>query len=174
MERRKKWTLPFHSMLYFWGKIPFNKTSIWLLSYHNNEVKFQSGQGSSIPSSASGTNVSGLGIQTFQPGPKVICCTSAALCFRSPKMSLFQEGHYIMASIFSHCQKGPGEYVIIICIACPCNLSCNHLIWVGLSHFMSFSPARLLPVRQKYLSRHSLHCSPWYLQAVPRLGAPPR
>lgn len=85
-------------------------------------------------------------MQTFQPGPKDICCT----LFQIPQTSLFQVGHYIMAFVFSHCQKGPGEYVITLCVACPCSPSCDHLIWVGRSHLMSFNPAQLLSVQQKY------------------------
>lgn len=78
-----------------------------------------------------------------------------------------------MASIFSHCQKGPGERVTITYITCPCSLSCDHLIWVRLSHFMSFSPAQLLPVQQKYLSRHSLRCSPGMCKPCPGWGLSP-
>jgi len=82
MERRKIWTLPFHSMLFFAEKFHLTRqvysSSLPITIVSNSNLKREA---ASFP-----LRQMFLGwMQTLQSGPKDICCTSAALCFGSHK-----------------------------------------------------------------------------------------
>lgn len=111
--------------------------------------------------------------------------------FQIPQTSLFQVGHYIMAFVFSHSQKGPGEYVVS---PCQCCLPLQSLLWsshlggtllldviqpraalisateIPSSNTACIVPSGILQVQTLGSPSHSLHC----LQGIPTTSPCPK